>query len=670
MLPRALVLCTLLFAPIVHASDDGDHIDRTDRIQAPYFLIEGEADPSVDRLPLEATDVDITVAGVIADVRVRQFYVNTGTQPINTRYVFPGSTRAAVHGLLLRVGERQVRAQIRERQQAQREFDQAKREGKTASLLAEERPNVFTMSLANVMPGDRIEVQLHYSELLVPQDGVYEVVFPTVVGPRYVGPASPPERWPSTPIARPGAEPRTGFALRARVSAGTPVVDLMSPSHFIEAKPDVTGVTQVTLPEGNGGTRDFILRYRLASGSVASGLLLSEPQEGEGFFLLTVDPPKRVEPKLVPPRDYLFVVDVSGSMAGFPLETAKRVLVELARTLKPTDTFNILFFSGGSQTLAPRSLPATAHNLERGLKMLSDLPGGGGTELLPALGEAFALPKTPGLSRTVLVVTDGYVTVEREALELISRHLGEANLFALGVGSSVNRYLIEALAHAGRGAPFIVTDPSQADHIAQQLSATIATPVLSNVKVAFDGFEVSEVEPSAVPDVLASRPVVIHGKWRGAPRGTVTVSGVTGAGRWSQTFDVSKVTPRPEHEALRFLWARERVARLSDYAAVATPSAEEVAEVTALGLRHGLLTKYTSFVAVLEQVRNAGAAAVDVEQPLPLPDGVGEAAVGETHGDEPPFLWVAALAMLVVAVNALRGRVGLRDLVALRGSRG
>jgi Ca-activated chloride channel family protein len=269
-----------------------------------------------------------------------------------------------------------------------------------------------------------------------------------------------------------------------------------------------------------------------------------------------------------------------------------------------------------------------------------------------------------------VVVTDGYVTVEREALELISRHLGDANLFALGIGSSVNRYLIEALAHAGRGEPFIVTDPAQADQVAQQLSATIATPVLSNVKVAFDGFEVSDVEPSAVPDVLASRPVVIHGKWRGAPRGTVTLSGFTGSGRWSQTFDVSKVTPRPEHEALRFLWARERVARLSDYAAVATPSAEEVAEVTALGLRYGLLTKYTSFIAVLEQVRSAGVAAVDVEQPLPLPDGVSEAAVGETHGDEPPFVWVAALAMLVVAVSVVRGRVGLRVPASRRGSRG
>jgi Ca-activated chloride channel family protein len=375
--------------------------------------------------------------------------------------------------------------------------------------------------------------------------------------------------------------------------------------------------------------------------------------------MLTVEPPRRVAPAMIPPREYLFVVDVSGSMMGFPLDTAKAVVKALATQLRATDTFNILFFSGGSQTMAPAPVPATPENIAKAMMMMTRIDGGGGTELLPALRSAFSMPRYGSLSRSVIVVTDGYVTVEREALELIESHLGESNLFAFGIGSSVNRYLIEAMARAGRGTPFIVTDQSQATQVAEALTSYIRSPVLTQVKVAFKGFTVHDVEPAAVPDVLADRPVVVQGKWSGEARGTVTVTGVTGAGPFSQTFEVSKLKPRPENTALKYLWARERIARLSDFATIGEATEAERAEVTQLGLTYELLTKCTSFIAVLEDVRNHGAAATDVEQPLPLPAGVAESAVGGSTGAEPDFVVMLVVMLAVVAVALRRRTLGL-----------
>ncbi len=620
----------------------------------PHFVVLG-GDPSIDRLPLKSTAVEVNVVGVLADVVVRQRYANEGARAINTQYVFPGSTRAAVQGLLLRVGDRQVRATLREKNEAKREFEAAQSAGKTASLLTQERPNVFTMRLANVMPRDVVEVELHYSELLVPERQQYEFVFPTVVGPRYASAEGTGETWTATPHTRVGQEPPATFSLHARVATATELFELTSPSHTVDVSRLTPTSAELSIRGEERGTRDFVLRYRLAGERIAAGLMLSPVQDGEGFFLLTVEPPARVVPELIPPREFIFVVDVSGSMFGFPLDTARQLVRELAADLRPTDTFNILFFSGGSRTLSPASLTATPEHLKQALEMLTRIQGSGGTELLPALRHAFSLAADPARARSVIVITDGYVDVEREAMELISRNLGESNLFAFGIGSAVNRYLIEGLARAGRGTPFIVTAPNEARAVADKLREYVRAPLLTHVRVAVEGFEVSGLEPESMPDLLADRPLVVQGKWSGAPRGTIVVSGMTGAGPWHRTFDVSRAVPDDSNSALRSLWARQRISRLSDFAAFGPETNEERELVTALGLRYGLLTRHTSFVAVLEQVRNTSGRADEVEQPLPLPDGVSELAVGGERGDEPGVAWVFALAALA-AVFALRSR--------------
>ncbi|HEX6863938.1 MAG TPA: VIT and VWA domain-containing protein, partial [Thermoanaerobaculia bacterium] len=515
---------------------DGTNADET---LSPYFFVEN-GDPEVDRLPLKETKADVRIAGVIADVVVTQVYRNEGTHPLNAKYVFPASTRAAVHGMTLQVGEHRIRARIREKKRAQQEFDQAKKEGKSAALLEQQRPNVFSMSVANVMPQDEIRVELHYSELLVPTDGVYEFVYPTVVGPRYKGQPEPNEAWVKNPHLHQGEPPSYKLDIQTRVAAGMPLQELLCPTHktFIDWENDSSARVTLNPEEENGGNRDYILRYRLQGQQVQTGLLLY-PGEKENFFLLMVQPPQRVAPAQIPPREYIFLLDVSGSMHGFPLDTAKVLMRELIGGLRPTDSFNVILFSGGSRLLAPKSLPATVENVNLAIAEISGESGGGGTELGEALNRALALPGNEGVSRTTIVVTDGFISAEDAVFEGIRKNLNRSNLFAFGIGSSVNRHLIEGMARAGQGEPFVAIDSLEAKEVAKRFQEYVRSPALTDIAVHTEGFETYDVEPLSIPDLFADRPLVVFGKWRGQPAGTIRVTGVGGEGDFESVFDAS-----------------------------------------------------------------------------------------------------------------------------------
>jgi Ca-activated chloride channel family protein len=345
-------------------------------------------------------------------------------------------------------------------------------------------------------------------------------------------------------------------------------------------------------------------------------------------------------------------------MHGFPLDTAKELMRDLVAELEPRDRFNVLLFSGGSALMAERSLPATQTNIERAEQFLSSATAGGGTELAIALERALALPATPGMSRSFVVVTDGYISAERSVFDYVRSTLGQANVFSFGIGSGVNRHLIEGLARAGLGEPFVVTDAGEGQSVAKRFRRYVSQPVLTNVKVSFHGFDAYDVEPKAIPDVFVERPVVVFGKWRGTPTGKLVLTGTTGGGRMEKVLDVTGVRPRESQRALRYLWARTRVQNLSDFALGEVSEAEQ-AEVTRLGLAYDLLTPYTSFIAVSHRVRNQGAPAGDVDQPLPLPEGVSDSAVGGqlVGADEPALFWLMALALGFGGLYVLRRRM-------------
>ncbi len=664
----ALIAFVLIaFALLVLANparaDDADAL----RAESPYFFIPG-GDAGVDRLPLKATRVDATVLGPIADVAVTQTYRNEGSRPIEAIYVFPGSAGAAVHAMTVRIGDRVIRADIREKQAARVEFETAKKQGKTAALLEQHRPNVFRMNVANILPGDEVNVELRYTELLVPRDGEYAFVFPTVVGPRYNSPSGEARRetWVAQPILPAGERPNHSLELNVALLTALPVAQVASPSHAIEVLRPEDRRVEVSVVSGDDGgppnDRDFILHYRLAGDRIDAGAMLYQASGGgdhnENFFVAMVEPPAQIEPAAILPRDYIFVVDISGSMHGFPLDTAKVLMNELLRGLRPSDSFNVLLFSGSARTLNPESVPATQANINAALALLRETAGGGGTEIVPALKRLASMPKRADSSRTIVVVTDGYVAVEREVFELVRKQLGDANVFAFGIGSSVNRHLIEGIARAGAGEAFVLTKPQFAAEQARRFRRMIDAPVMVRVTARFEGIETSDIEPRALPDLLGNRPLVLYGKWKAgelAPDARLVVEGQTANGPQRIETALAGTVSR-DSAALRHLWARSRIASLSDDEALQGGRAHK-AEITALGLKYGLLTDYTSFIAVDRIVRAVSEEATKVDQPSPLPHGVSNLAVGAELPSTPePEAWAAAVVMMFMLALLLRRR--------------
>jgi len=619
----------------------GTHADNTDTSRSPYFFVEG-AKPGIEALPLQKTSADVHISGVIADVVVKQTYRNDGDRTISAKYVFPASTRAAVYGMQMRIGDKLIVAKIKEREEAKKEYEEAKAAGKTATLLEQDRPNVFTMNVSNILPKDVIDVELKYTELLVPTDGQYELVYPTVVGPRYSSETADTKdtSFTAQPTLRSGEAPAHAFDIKVSLAAGMKIYGIESPSHSIASNLDAKAFNAtVALGPNQNGNKDFILRYRLAGDDIGSGLLLF-PGTKENFFLMMVQPPRRPALEMIPPREYVFIIDVSGSMHGFPLDTTKALMKDLLGRLRKTDKFNVLLFSGGSALLAETSADATKDNIDNAVAFIERETGGGGTELLPAMQRAMKLPRADkNISRSFVVVTDGYISEESKMFQHVRDNLGGANVFSFGIGSSVNRHLTDGLAKAGQGEPFIILDDKSAPAIAKKFRDYIESPVLTQVQVSFDGFSAYDLSSTTHPDVFANRPVIVFGKYKGTPSGKITLTGVSGRGRFVNTVDVASIAPDAKNSALSYLWARAKISELSDF----TFGDENKADVTKLGLQYSLLTKYTSFIAVHQLVRTTGGS-TDVTQPQPMPEGVSDLAVGGGMevGSEPGLLILLA----------------------------
>lgn len=749
-----VVLLTLSVCPFVASAKEGSGEDAEEdgeTLLAPYFIIQSEdADSSVDYFPLKSTDVTTNINGVIAETYVVQTYVNEGDKPINARYVFPTSSTVTVHGMKMEIGNHVVTAQIKEKEEAREEYEEAKSEGKSASLLEQKRPNVFTMDVANIMPGDTARIELHYTEMITSVEGIYEFVFPTVVGPRYVtgepsapvadneviskvvdnqeavsdskdaaedsdgsdddvvtgdsaddesssapGKANgsdassdsdkadssdtssdsdkkggsdassdsdkkdgsdtssdsdkkdgngnspsdsdkangndsgkPADSWTSSPYLPNGAVPDSEYHITVNLSTGVPIADVSCKSHEINVAKNGDSQATITLanPEDYAGNRDFLLKYKLTNETVQSGLMLTSSGD-ENFFLLTVQPPERFTPEDIPPREYIFVLDISGSMYGYPLDTAKALIQNLVGNLKETDKFNLVLFEDDTYLLADKSLPANSKNVSLAMKLIDDQEGGGGTSLLPALNEAISIPMDRDYARSIVIITDGYISNESEIYDLINENMGTASFFSFGIGCSVNDYLIKGIAQCGFGEAFTVTDSADAEEYAERFRTYIESPLLTGITVDYGGFQVYDVA-TATPSILyAQKPLVLFGKWRGEPSGTITVSGQTGSENYVQEIPISDVAVDTENEAIRYLWARTKLDTLTGFGSIRNDDSVKE-EITRLGLDYNMTTPYTSFIAVVEEVRNPQRDSQDVNQALPLPLQVSNLAVG------------------------------------------
>ncbi|MDL2223950.1 TonB family protein [Bacteroidales bacterium OttesenSCG-928-M06] len=635
----SIVISALLLFSFNSLSAQSERDADGDKTLSPYFVVLSE-NPEVDNLPLKETSVKANIIGVIADVTVKQVYVNSGQNTLEAIYTFPLSTKAAVYGMQMTIGSRIVTAKIEEKEKAREDYEKAKSEGKRASLLEQSRPNVFTMNVSNIIVGDTIVVELKYTELLVPEKGLYSFIYPTVVGPRYSNKskqtAEVDDGFVATPYTKSGEEPSYDFNFELEVNTGIPIQNINSTTHKMNiSHPELSkAIVKLSPEETKGGNKDVIVTYSLQGDKIESGLLLYEGED-ENFFLMMVQPPKKVLKEDIPPREYIFIVDVSGSMHGFPLNVAKKLMRNLIVNLNPEDKFNVILFSLNTGIFSPNSVYATAENVERASRYIDSHDGGGDTQLIKALEDAYALPRPDAdLSRTFVIVTDGYVDVEREAFELIRKNSGNTNVFSFGIGSGINRYLIEGMAFMGSGEPLVITEERGADKQAEAFRTYINTPALTQIKMNYGSFQAYDVEPVSIPDMLAERPVVVFGKYKGNPTGKITLSGKVGRKTYKQSFDLSKIGPDKENSAIRYLWARERIKLLDYYVSdYAEKGDKDVQTITQLGLKYNLMTNYTSFIAIDEQVvRDENGNLVTVKQALPLPEGVSDYAVGHEMG--------------------------------------
>jgi len=594
------------------------------KTDSPYLLVSTKS----AEIPLKSSKSTVEISGTIAHVEVKQVYQNKGVTPIEAKYVFPLSTQAAVHKMQMTIGDRVINAKIFERQEAQKVYKKALNEGKRVAKLDQNRPNVFQMNVGNIMPGDEVTIAIYYTEMLVPVNGSYQFVAPAVVGPRFTGEKKTNHSAFNLPYTSKGITDTFSYDMSVSINAGMIIKNINSNTHKVNINYTDAKKATVFLSKSNENpsNRDFVLNYSLRGNKIQSGVLLYE-HEDENFFALQMEPTKTIKYEEVPSREYLFIVDVSGSMNGYPLKVSKELMHNLLCNLRGTDTFNVQLFASSSTVFNKNPVEVNDVNIMNAIDFLSEGQGGGGTELLSALEEAYKLPrKDPSSARSMVIITDGYVNVEKEAFEMIKNNLDQANVFTFGIGSSVNRYLIEGMSRVSNSESFIATSKKEALEVANTFKNYIETPLLTQVKLKTKGFEIYDMAPNSIPDVFVARPVLVYGKYKGKPKGSIIITGYQGKKKFKQTFEISAKDVSTKNKALRYLWARKKIEELDDYKKSFNDNVRS--EVIDLSLQYNLMTNYTSFIAVDDAIVNKEGTQKTVKQPLLMPKNVNNSAVG------------------------------------------
>lgn len=594
--------------------------------------------------PLRHTIVTADIVGFISRTTVRQVFYNPLDTKIEAVYVFPLPQDAAVDDMTMIVGDRRIVGLIKERGEAREIYEEAKAAGHVASLLDQERPNIFTQSVANIEPGALVEIEIRYVETLKYEEGVFEWVFPMVVGPRYIpgGGTAPAPMTTGTPtpqvpdadkitppVVPPGMRSGHDVSITVHIDAGMEIFDLQSTLHEIEAVADGAHRATVTLKDRAAiPNKDFILRYRLATDEIGDAFLMHQDERGD-FFTLILQPPRKVVPDKILPRELIFVMDTSGSMNGFPIAKSKELMNKLIESMLPDDTFNLITFAGHTSILWNKPRPNTPENRAAALALINKQQGGGGTEMMKAIEAALVKKSNAGNARSVRIVcflTDGYVGNDMAIIDAVKKNAGTTRVFSFGIGNSVNRFLLDGMAYAGRGEVEYVTLESQGEAAVARFQERVLAPVLTDIEIDWGTLPAAEVYPRQIPDLFSAKPILVHGRLSGPAAGTITLRGNTGAGGYEERIEVSMPGTPPDHGALASLWARAKVSDLMnrDLAALqqGTFPEELKNQIIRLGLDFRLLTQFTSFVAVEELTVTIGGEPTKINVPVEMPDGV------------------------------------------------
>jgi len=647
-----------------------------EKVTSGRFLMRRTTGEPWAEAPTLATEVSFRVAGVVARASVRQRFRNATDGWVEGVYVFPLPETAAVDHLLMRAGERTIEGQIREREQAKAEYQRAREDGRRASLVEQERPNIFTTSVANLGPGEEIVVEIEFQQALAFDEGEVRLRFPLVVGPRYVpgqeivegirglgwSPdtnAVPDASRVTPPVLPPGEAPRNPVAIEVDLDAGFPVQSLRSRYHAVVTEEKGEGRYRVRLrDELVPADRDFELAWTARPGTMPRGALFREERGGATYALVTLFPPAGDSAEAARlPREVVFVIDTSGSMQGFSIQQARAALVLAIERLRPADRFNVIQFNNVTEALWEGVRPATAENRRAARGWVERLHADGGTEMASALEAALVGSDDPSLVRQVVFLTDGSVGNEDQVFGIIRERLGDSRLFTVGIGSAPNGHFMTRAAEFGHGTFTYVGDVREVEEKMGRLFAILESPVLTGIEVAWPAGAAVEAWPARVPDLYLGEPVVVSARIQG-DADQVAVSGRRGAETWTAAMGVAGSRRGP---GASVLWARRKIEALLDSVHEGADPEEVRRSVIALGLEHHLVTKHTSLVAVdVTPSRPGDAALYAGALPTNLPHGWSyEGVFGElpqTATAAPLDAFLALLALLAAATLLLADR--------------
>ncbi len=573
--------------------------------------------------PLAGTEVSASIDGFAARVTLKQTFTNPTNEPIEAVYTFPLPDDGAVDQMRMKVGDRLIEAEIKRRDEARAIYEEAKAAGSIAALLDQERPNVFTQSVGNIMPKAKVEVEISYVHRVRYEDGQFEFVYPMVVGPRNAMQATDPEKI-TPPTLPPNVRSGSSTSLNVDVRAGSSVGPVTSVLHDVDVRRAGRDRFTVNLKRKDEmPNRDFVLRYRVASDEVQSSFVAHWDSERKmGFFNLILLPPVEPRAEQITAKEVWFVMDQSGSQSGFPIEKSKELTLKMLERANPGDRFNVMGFSTSQNLLWPEARPVTPQNLAEAKRFVAAMEARGGTNILEAVRSVLPEGEAQHGKRFVVFNTDGYVGNEVEIISAIGQRIGETRIFTFGIGNGVNRYLINAMSTYGRGAAEVVMLPEKADAAVERFLQRLQSPVLTDVEARFEG-PIADVTPTRIPDVFSKTPIVVKGRYTQPGRASVTVQGLIAGAPWAKEVELNLPGRSSGDSSLPSMWARSRLDDLSFASldrAVQAPADPEPA--IALALEYRLMSEHTSFVAVEQRVVNIGGKQRLVRVPVEMADGV------------------------------------------------
>jgi Ca-activated chloride channel family protein len=568
--------------------------------------------------PILKTDVQIAVTGIIARATVRQEFTNPSEKKgdwFEGVYVFPLPETAAVDHLRMHVGERIIEGHIKERAEAKKVYEKAKQEGKRTSLVEQERSNIFTTSVANIGPGERIIVEIEYQETLRYDQGQFQLRFPMVVGQRYI-PGTPviveeqdpkgsgtmldTDRVPDAsritpPVQKPGQWPINPVSLSLSLTPGFPVAKVESPFHPIIVIPDSDGGYQISLKkDAVPANRDFQLTWSPAASKEPTATVFTEQRNGETYAMLMLVPPTQQNDTVQHmPRDLTFVIDTSGSMAGPSIEQAKASLAAALTRLTTRDRFNVIQFNNTVRSLFSSPQPVTTTAMRKAVRYVEGLSADGGTDMLPALRQALKSSQDSTRLQQIILITDGQVGNEDELFELLHHRLGTRRVFTIGIGSTPNSHLMRKTAEFGRGTFTYVANVSDVKETLDALFKKLEHPVLSDIQLDRAGWTALEHYPSRIADLYEGEPIVLAAKATSVPEQAL-LRGHMGTQPWSLPVSLKHTTTRG---GLSVYWARQKISALMDEVFTGTDEETVRKGVLDVALAHHLVSKYTSLVA-------------------------------------------------------------------------